>query len=382
MSPQDLEQTGRESGGLPAGLYVVATPIGHLSDLSTRAVHILRHVDVVAAEDTRVARVLLDHVGARPVVVASHEHNEARSAQSIVERLRAGQRVALTSDAGTPGISDPGARVVAAVHAAGLPVIAVPGPSAVVALLSVAGFDEARFRFEGFLPARPKARRDRLAVLARSDAVVVLYESPHRIAETVDDLAAALEPGRVVVLGRELTKRFEQVHRGTAGELPSWLAADLDRRRGEFVIAFDAAPAAVAAMEAVDPLLAALCTELPVRQAARIAARATGLRANDLYRRALALRLAARDDDGDAPSDGPAPDNRADRDDLEGTTDGDAAAAGAAQGSGSGSGSGSGGGGGGGGGSSSDGGGAGGGGEDGSAGGSAGGGGGGGGNGK
>jgi 16S rRNA (cytidine1402-2'-O)-methyltransferase len=309
MSPQDLEQTGHETGGLAAGLYVVATPIGHLSDLSARAVHILKHVDVLAAEDTRVARVLLDHVGARPVVVASHEHNEARSAQSIVERLRAGQRVALTSDAGTPGISDPGSRVVAAVHAAGLPVVAVPGPSAVVALLSVAGFDASRFRFEGFLPARPKARRDRLAALARSDAVVVIYESPHRIVETVEDLAATLEPERIVVLGRELTKRFEQVHRGTAGGLVAWLAADPDRRRGEFVIAFEAAPAAVTAMETVDPLLAALCAELPVRQAARIAARATGLRANDLYRRALALRLAAA---GDAADAGPDEDGDAD----------------------------------------------------------------------
>jgi 16S rRNA (cytidine1402-2'-O)-methyltransferase len=319
MTPQDPVKADRDSGGLAAGLYVVATPIGHLSDLSARAVHILGHVDVVAAEDTRVARVLLDHVGARPTLVASHAHNEARSAQSIVERLRAGQRVALTSDAGTPGISDPGARVVAAVHAAGLPVIPVPGPSAVITLLSAAGFDEPRFRFEGFLPARPKARRDRLAVLARSDAVVVLYESPHRIVETVEDLAAALEPERTVVLGRELTKRFEQVHRGTAGTLAAWLDADPDRRRGEFAIAFDAAPPAVAAMQTVDPLLAALCAELPARQASRIAARATGLRANDLYRRAIALRLAAEgsgDADGDAAHDAAG--------DADGIADGDA----------------------------------------------------------
>jgi 16S rRNA (cytidine1402-2'-O)-methyltransferase len=313
MTPQDTEQSGRDTGGLSAGLYVVATPIGHLSDLSARAVHVLAHVDVVAAEDTRVARVLLDHVGARPTLVASHEHNEARSAQSIVERVRAGQRVALTSDAGTPGISDPGARVVAAMHAAGLPVTPVPGPSAVVALLSVAGFDEPRFRFEGFLPSKPKARRERLAVLARSDAVVVLYESPHRIEQTVQDLAAALEPERIVMVGRELTKRFEQLHRGTAGGLAAWLSADPDRRRGEFVLAFDAAPPAVAATESIDPLLVALCAELPARQAARIAARATGLRANDLYRRALALRLAVAQpgpDDGsdDGPDDRARPD--------------------------------------------------------------------------
>jgi len=298
MTTQDLEQAGPEAGGLTPGLYVVATPIGRLADLGQRASDTLRRVDVVAAEDTRVARVLLDHVGARPTLVASHEHNEARSAQAIVERIRAGQRVALTSDAGTPGISDPGARVVAAVHAAGLPVIPVPGPSAVITLLSAAGFQEPRFRFEGFLPARPKARRERLEVLARSDAVVVLYESPHRIVETVEDLGAALEPARIVVIGRELTKRFEQIHRCTAGELTGWLLGDPDRQRGEFVIAFDAAPPVQAGADAADALLRALCAELPVRQAARIAATLTGLRANDLYKRAIGLRAAGRHEAG------------------------------------------------------------------------------------
>ena len=290
MSLENPAQAGPDAGGLPPGLYVVATPIGRLSDLGARASDTLRHVDVVAAEDTRVARVLLDHVGARPTLIASHAHNEARVAQAIVERLRAGQRVALVSDAGTPGISDPGARVVAAAHAAGIAVVPVPGPSAAVALLSAAGFTEPRFRFEGFLPSRPKARRERLAQLARSDVVVVLFESPHRIVETAADLADALDPARVLVVGRELTKRFEQVHRCTAAELPAWLDADPDRRRGEFAIAFDAAPPAVSETGPADALLLALCAELPVRQAARVAARATGLRANDLYRRALALR--------------------------------------------------------------------------------------------
>jgi len=282
---------GNQGGRLAAGLYVVATPIGHLSDLSLRAIDVLRRVDTTAAEDTRVARVLLDHIGAHPTLIASHEHNEARMAQAIVERIRGGQAVALTSDAGTPGISDPGSRVVAAVHAAGLPVIPVPGASAVTALMSVAGFVEPRFRFEGFLPARSGARRERLATLARSDAVVVIYESPHRIIDTVRDLADTLEPDRIVVLGRELTKRFEQLHRTTAGALADWLDADTDRRRGEFVIAFDAAPAELAQEQPVDALLAALCAELPVRQSARLIASATGLRANDLYRRAVALRL-------------------------------------------------------------------------------------------
>jgi len=166
------------------------------------------------------------------------------------------------------------------------------------------------------MPARPKARRDRLETLARSDAVVVLYESPHRIVETVEDLSAALDPGRIVVIGRELTKRFEQIHRGTAGELPGWLLGDPDRQRGEFVIAFDAAPPEAAGADAADTLLRALCDEaLPVRQAARIAAKLTGLRANDLYRRALGLRGLGRDE---AAEDGEAEDGEAEADPADG----------------------------------------------------------------
>jgi 16S rRNA (cytidine1402-2'-O)-methyltransferase len=284
MNPSEPDDTAA------AGLYVVATPIGNLSDLSARAIEVLTRVDVVAAEDTRVARVLLDHVGARPRVMSTHAHNEAASAQAIVERLRAGERVALTCDAGTPGISDPGARVVAAVHAAGLAVIPVPGPSAVVALLSAAGLGDGRFRFEGFLPNRAKARQQRLQELASSDVVVVFYESPHRIVETAADLAAELAPDRVVVIGRELTKRFEQVHRCGAAELPGWLDADPNRRRGEFVLAFDAAPPRPIEALPIEAMLRVLCEELPVRQAARLVARIGGLKANDLYRQALALR--------------------------------------------------------------------------------------------
>jgi 16S rRNA (cytidine1402-2'-O)-methyltransferase len=292
-----------DHGAAVVGLYVVATPIGNLSDLSARAAAVLTQVDVVAAEDTRVARVLLDHVGARPRLMSTHMHNEAGSAQSIVARLRAGERVALTCDAGTPGISDPGARVVAAVHAAGLPVIPIPGPSAVTTLLSAAGLGDGRFRFEGFLPARSKARRERLRALAGSDVVVVLYESPHRIVDTAADLAAALEPARAVVIGRELTKRFEQVHRCTAAELSGWLDADPDHRRGEFVLAFDAAEPRSSDTLAVDTMLRVLCDELPVRQAARLTARVTGLRANDLYRQALADRPREVSDDGEPVGD-------------------------------------------------------------------------------
>jgi 16S rRNA (cytidine1402-2'-O)-methyltransferase len=286
------------------GLYVVATPIGNLADLSARASDILKAADAVAAEDTRVARVLLDHIGARPRLIASHAHNEAASAQAIVERLRAGERIALTCDAGTPGISDPGARVVAAAHAAGITVTPVPGPSAVTALVSAAGLGDGRFRFEGFLPARAKARQERLRVLAASDVAVVIYESPHRIVETAADMAATLETARAVVIGRELTKRFEQVHRTTAGALVQWFEGDPDRRRGEFVLAFDAAPARAADAPApgavdVEAVLRALCDELPVRQAARLLAKATGSKANDLYRLALALRIRGEEEEGE-----------------------------------------------------------------------------------
>jgi 16S rRNA (cytidine1402-2'-O)-methyltransferase len=301
--PRIHDRTDPPDPALPpiaAGLYVVATPIGRLSDLSPRAAELLRRVDVVAAEDTRVTRVLLDHVGAHPrVLLANHAHNEARVSPQIVARIQAGESVALTSDAGTPGISDPGARVVAAVHEAGLPVIPVPGPSALAALLSVAGLPEGPVHFEGFLPSRSAARLDRLRVLARLPASVVLYESPHRIEATVQALGEVLEPDRVVIVGRELTKRFEQVHRSDAGRLAAWMAEDANRARGEFVLAFAGAPAPsddqaeedrLAQQATLDDWLRALLEALPPRQAAQIAAQATGLRANALYERSMRLR--------------------------------------------------------------------------------------------
>ena len=254
----------------------------------------LRNAAWVACEDTRVSRVLLDRIGARPRLLAAHEHNEAQAAAAIVGHVRAGAAVALISDAGTPGISDPGARIVAAMHDAQLPVIPIPGPAAVAAILSCTGFGDGRFRFEAFLPAKPKARRERIAELARSDVPVVLYEAPHRIRDTLADLSAALPPDRQVVIGRELTKRFEELRRLRAGELCEWLDADPNRERGEYAIVVDADPEASAGTAAddaaVDRLLQALCDELPPRAAARVAARITGQRANALYARASALR--------------------------------------------------------------------------------------------
>lgn len=196
---------------------------------------------MIACEDTRVSRHLLQRAGARGRSVALHAHNEARRSPELLEAIAGGARVALISDAGTPAVSDPGARLVAAAHGRGLAVVPIPGASAVTTLISAAGLGEGRFRFEGFLPARSGQRRARLLDLADSDVALILFEAPHRIEVLAQDLAATLEPDRRVVVGRELTKRFEQLASLTVGQLADWLAADPDRRRGEFVVAIEAA---------------------------------------------------------------------------------------------------------------------------------------------
>lgn len=297
-------------------LYVVATPIGHLSDLSPRAAETLRSVDVVAAEDTRVTRVLLRHVGSAAKTIAAHEHNQRAAADAVLEHLRAGRSVALVSDAGTPAISDPGNLIVAAVHEAGFVVEPIPGPSAVVALLSAAGLSEAPFLFEGFLPARPKARDARLAAVAdaadAAGALLVLYEAPHRIAATLQALALRFGgEQRLVAIGRELTKTFEEIWRGPAADAPAWLAARAERSRGEFVIAIDRrtpddAQRDSAAAAAIDArtLLAELLQELPTSRAVRLAQRLTGLPHRELYASALALRAAGPQDAPPARPDG------------------------------------------------------------------------------
>lgn len=285
-------------------LYVVATPIGNLSDLSPRAAETLRTVDVVAAEDTRVTRVLLRHVGSAARTMAAHEHNQRAAADSVLEHLRAGRTVALVSDAGTPAVSDPGNLIVAAAHEAGFVVEPVPGPSAVIALLSAAGLSEAPFLFEGFLPARPKNRDSRLGIAAgaadAAGALLVLYEAPHRIASTLAALAAHYGETRLLAIGRELTKTFEEIWRGPAAQAPEWLAARPERLRGEFVIAIDRrTPAEAAEAEggahAIDAhrLLARLLQDLPASRAVKLAQELTGLPHRELYAKALALRAEA-----------------------------------------------------------------------------------------
>lgn len=281
----------------------MATPIGHLSDLGRRAADVLRDADLVAAEDTRTTRVLLDSIGASTPMIAAHEHNEQAAAQEIVARAGAGAAVALVSDAGTPGISDPGARIVRAARLAGLRVWAIPGPSAVAALVSIAGLRAESFRFVGFLPTRAQARDEAIAAWRDATDAIVLYESPHRIRATLAAIADVLGGDREIVVGRELTKRFEESAAMRAGEAIAWLDADANRSRGEFVIAIDAASARAAAPETVrietslDALLAKLLEHLPPSRASRLAQALSGRPRRELYERLLTLA-------GEAPADG------------------------------------------------------------------------------
>ncbi len=272
-------------------LYVVATPIGNLSDITLRALEVLKAVDVIAAEDTRVTSRLLDRHGVAGKMVAVHEHNERRAAERVIGMLADGKAVALVSDAGTPGIADPGAQVVAAVREAGYTVVPVPGANAAAALLSVSGFDASRFLFCGFLPARAAERRRVLAGLAAQTAMLVFYEAPHRVLDSVTDICAALGGERDILIARELTKIHETVHRCRLDAAVAWLQADDYRQRGEFVLAVQGAPDVRhddgADAEAV---LKVLLDELPLKQAVGLAVKLTGGNRNALYQRALGLK--------------------------------------------------------------------------------------------
>ena len=271
-------------------LYVVATPIGNLGDITLRALEALRGADLVACEDTRHARHLLDHHGIRVQTLALHQHNEQESASRLVAELAAGRRVALISDAGTPGVSDPGARAVAAARAAGYRVIPLPGPNAAVTAISAAGLSDARFHFVGFLPTKVGARRTAIEALAQIDAMLVFHEAPHRVQETVADLAQLLRGGRTLVIARELTKVFEQIAAMPLADAGDWLAADPNRLRGEFVLLVSAPPPQEGLDAESERVLRVLLAELPLRQAAKLAAQITGQPKNLLYERALALK--------------------------------------------------------------------------------------------
>ena len=273
-------------------LYVVATPLGNLADLGARAAQVLAQVAVIAAEDTRHSRPLLAHYGIRTPLLALHEHNEAAQTPRLIERLQQGEDVALISDAGTPAISDPGQRLVAAAHAAGVTVLPVPGPCAAIAALSASGLASARFAFEGFLPARTAARRSALLALKDEPRTLIFYEAPHRLLALLDDVSE-LFGDRPLALAKELTKLHEAVIRGSAAEVRAWLLAEAGRERGEFVLVIEGAPAPPAGGDELDAMLTRLLAVLPLKQAVAAAAALTEAPRNAVYRRALALQQAA-----------------------------------------------------------------------------------------
>ena len=273
-------------------LYVVATPIGNLQDISLRALEVLKTVDAIAAEDTRHTSHLLSHFAIQKKLIAVHEHNEQKSAQILLERLRAGESIALVTDAGTPGISDPGAIVVDVLREAGVSVVPVPGASAVVAALSASGIKANGFMFQGFLPASGSQRRKVLEGLKAYVSTLVFYEAPHRIIECVEDLATVLGPERRITIAREITKTFETFHRCALQDAKMWLESDPNQQRGEFVLMVEAAALVEQAdiSEDVGRILRLLLADLPLKQAVKLATEITGVKKNILYEYALKLK--------------------------------------------------------------------------------------------
>jgi 16S rRNA (cytidine1402-2'-O)-methyltransferase len=285
-----FEASGVTEQEMPVGsLYVVALPIGNAADITIRALWLLSRMNVIAAEDTRVTRPLLTRFGIDTPLVAAHQHNEREAAQQLIERLARGERVALVTDAGTPGVSDPGARVVRAVLDAGYRVLPVPGASSAIAAISAGGLAPGPFRFVGFLPTGKVERERALRTLASEAAPFVLFEAPHRVRQLLELMSAVLEPARRVVLARELTKKFETIEVHRAADLRA-LGAD---ERGEYVVLVDASEEAAADIDAVTRRwLEALLQELPPARAAAVASRASGQPRDVLYRLALQLKPA------------------------------------------------------------------------------------------
>lgn len=274
-----------------ATLYVVATPIGNLGDLTPRAREVLGRVDLIAAEDTRHTGRLLQACGIETRLISLHEHNEAGRVGELLQVLRSGRSVALVSDAGTPSISDPGYRLLHEAVQAGIAISPIPGSCAAIAALSAAGLPTDRFSFEGFLPARSAARRERLAALARDPRTLVFYEAPHRLPDSLEELAAMFGADRPAVIARELTKAFETFYRGSLAELLQRARTDADMQRGEIVILVAGARADLDQEEdALERAVRTLLEYLPVSQAADAAAKLTGTSRNRAYK--LALRLA------------------------------------------------------------------------------------------
>jgi 16S rRNA (cytidine1402-2'-O)-methyltransferase len=271
----------------PGRIDVVATPIGNMGDLSPRAREALAAADVIAAEDTRHTAGLLKLLGVQRPLVSLHEHNEGSRREDLVARLRQGARVVLVSDAGTPLVSDPGYLLVRAAIEAGIVVQAVPGPSAVLVALAVSGLPVERFCFEGFLPARAAARRERLRALALETRTLVFFEAPHRIVETLEDLATAFGPERAGCVARELTKLHESVYRGTLAQLLQISREDANFERGEItlVVAGASGPESTPDDAFVARAFELISAELPPSRAASVVAALTGRRKQDVYNR-------------------------------------------------------------------------------------------------
>ncbi|KAA1194498.1 16S rRNA (cytidine(1402)-2'-O)-methyltransferase [Pseudohalioglobus sediminis] len=276
---------------MDTGLYIVATPIGNLGDITARAVEVLEQVDLIAAEDTRHSQRLLQHFAIDTRLVAYHDHSDARSQERIASVLAEGGSVALISDAGTPLISDPGYRLVREMQSRGYAVHPVPGPCAAVAALSVCGLPTDRFRFEGFLPAKPGARNGRLVELSAETATMVFYEAPHRIVDTLAAMTAAWGGDREAVLAREITKTFETIRRDSLDGLQAFVEADTNQRKGEIVLVVSGRSISESALDAdTARLLRRLAEELPAKRAAALVAEHSGLRKNTLYQYLLSVK--------------------------------------------------------------------------------------------
>ncbi|MBC3870919.1 16S rRNA (cytidine(1402)-2'-O)-methyltransferase [Undibacterium oligocarboniphilum] len=281
----------------PAGtLYVVATPIGNIADISLRALHVLSLADAIACEDTRNTAQLLGRYGLNKPLIAAHQHNEREAAEKIRTRLQAGERIALVSDAGTPGISDPGARIVDLLSQSGIPVTPLPGASAAISALSASGLLHDHFYFIGFLPVKNSQRETALRSLTQIPATLIFYEAPHRITDTLKTMAEVFGHSRTVVLAREISKLFEEIHRCPLQEALIWVQADAHREKGEYVILVDAAPELAADDTEARRVLGILLEACSVKQAAALAAQLTGMKKNTLYQLALSMREEKEED--------------------------------------------------------------------------------------
>jgi len=272
-------------------LYIIATPIGNLNDISSRALTILNEVKYIAAEDTRQSKKLLNHYGIKTRLTSHHKYNERKSEQTLFKSLQSGNDIALISDAGTPLVCDPGAGIVGLCHKSGIKVVPIPGPSALIAALSISGFASDRFIFEGFLPEKKSLRRKLLINLINESRTMAFFETPHRIMGSLDDVIDIFSVDRQLFIARELTKKFETTYSGSAGDIRSRLNADIDQQKGEFVILIQGVEKPKPAGELNrDKLLASLLRELPLNKASGIVAEVTGESKNSLYKLGLELQ--------------------------------------------------------------------------------------------